>query len=712
MIQNLLHLFKKDSEKVPNEDELIADVDKKVKAAESRLQAQHRQWFVNIAMRRGLQYVQTEGNQAIVPARTSDREVRMVINKLNGIHQTRLAKIVTDLPLLECIPGSSEEEDKALARKGTKLLSWVWVNEHMPEKMTDLGSWMIDCSDSFLYVYWDHTAGPEVPIFKRHEGKVTGEEGYNVDAEGYVLDSENKRIEERVTLGEVKIAVLPSFDVINDGISQTIDDSHWLIIQQAMSLKDIVTQWPERGKLVKAEKDLATRAYYQSRLMAMSGNESEYFAPESKSPEEMATVRTYLERKSEEYPKGRRIVCAGGVLLEAGAMPYDHGLYPLVKFTDIFVSGSFWGMSTTEIAIPIQKGYNKLWSQVIENANNHGNIKLLADNNHGMQADAYDDSGDEVIEHTPGTVITQLQPATLPGHIMNMFQWYDRAFEDVTGQHEVSNGQAPAGVKSGRAILALQEQDDTRLAPTKLKFLRGIERVGSMVIQLYQQFQDEDRTREIIGTTSTDIDEFTITKDEIQSMNKDVRVQSENLIAAQKSIQQDQVLDYWDRGLFGPKENPTVRQKVLKILEFGDVSELFDELSQDSAQAKRENDAFLTKVGLITITDPVTGKQIQSLPAFEFEDQPTHIRIHNQFRRSQRYRNMTPEERRPIDLHVKIHENLDQKNAAPQQEGPAPIPGPAPSGPQQGTPSGPPLKAPPVGAPPMPQPAPPPPETA
>lgn len=664
-----------------DEEKLIAEVDNHLRNQEVILRDLQRQWFVNIAMRRGLQYIQTHAGTGLVvmPPDSEDR-VRIVVNKMLGIHQTRVAKLTTDLPKLEVIPASGQEEDKDLARKGTKLLSWLWAQEKIVEKMISVLSWAVDCGDAFLHVYWDTEKGPKLATYKRHSGPITDKMPYKVDEEGYVLDASGNRIQEEIAIGDVGIDVHPAFDFINDGVSTDLQESSWIIMQVATGLGEIRSKWPERGQKVQAERDMNTRAYFQRRLQTMVGNQSTYFAPESKTYEDMAIVKYFFEKKTDKYPKGRRLVIANGVLLESGPMPYEHGDYPFIKISDIEVSGSFWNVSTIENLIPLQKGYNRTWSQILENANNMGNIKMILARGHGLLRESYDDTGTEILEIAPEAVGSahQLQPAELPSYVVNQLAWYDKAFEDVSGQHELKNA-VDMGAKSGKALLVLQEQDDTRLAPTKIRFHRAIEELGYMALQLYAEFQDEDREYQLLGDNAYDIDEFKISKEEIQSMKKDVRVQGENIIASRKAMQQENVLDMYDKGLFGnPKDNNT-RKKVLQLLEFGNVADLFDEQNMDESQARTENKQFINGEDLIEIPNPdgptMNGEaMVLSLPAFDFEDHIIHINTHNSLRKSPRYRQMNEKLRKGIDTHVKIHEQF----LNPSPKAPLPPPPPAP----------------------------------
>ena len=70
------------------------------------------------------------------------------------------------------------------------------------------------------------------------------------------------------------------------------------------------------------------------------------------------------------------------------------------------------------------------------------------------------------------------------------------------------------------------------------------------------------------------------------------------------------------------------------MLEFGNAAEIFDEIDLDSAQARRENEAFINDEKLQTVPHPLEpGVMVSSLPAYEFEDHEVHINAHNKLRK-------------------------------------------------------------------------------
>lgn len=678
----VLNLFMKNGTNAPSEDKVVADMQNKIKKAETYLLPFHKQWFVSVASRRGLQYITSDSSGRVyTPEPSSDNTVRIISNKIDGIHGTRVAKIIKDMPRLEVLPADSSEEQKALARKGNQKLDWVWWNEDMPSKIVDVESWAVDCGNSFLFAYWNTDKGENISEF------VEAEEGEPADEYGYKIDEMGDRVViDGPPQGDVSIDVISPFDIINDGVSTTIQDSQWIIIRKAMPLEEIKTRWPERGKKVKAEKNTDDRTHYSQKMMSMVSSQSDYYSSDPQQTTDQAVVNWYYEKGTEKYPKGRMMIMAGGVLLETGDMPLNENSkkYPIFKFLDIKVSGSFWDLGTVEKTLPIQKGYNRTLSQIAENANYFGNIKLKAPKGHGMNAEAYDDTGTEIIEYNQGFEPQQMNPASLPSHVINMLDVYNKDFEDVSGMHEVSNARAPAGVKSGVAIDALAEQDDTRLSITKQSLFRNIEKLGAFVLELYAQEQLEPRTHRIRGNDQ-DIEEFTITPEEMQSMSKDVRLQTENIIAAHKRMKQEQVMEMWEGGLFGNKDDPMVRKKVLEMLEFGSVSQLFEENALDVGAARQENDKFKTGEDLEMIVDPMTGQQLPSLPVRDFEDHSIHINTVNQFRKSQSYRDLSPIRKQGVDLHAKTHEGyMNPQEANTSEPLPGATPPPGPMGPPPG----------------------------
>jgi hypothetical protein len=687
------------------EEAIVADIKKKIKNSDNVLQAFHRQFFLNIAMRRGLQWVQLEaGNKVIIAPPEIQERVRISINKIKGIHQTRLAKIVKDIPKLECVPGGEEEEDKELARKGTKLLGYVWQEERMVEKMIDGGGWSIDCGSGFFHVYWDPTKGPKVPVYKQWDGKEEIDPKlYQVDQDGYLLDANGQKITEEITVGDVGIDIVSSFDIVNDQISPTVEDSGWIAIRKGMRVKDAKFRWPEFKDDIKASKDTSDRAYLQRRLMSMVGGVSEAFAGEDVQNEDMCEVVYFYERQDLDYPKGKYLIMIGDKIVESQDLPLDDGVtYPIIKIDDVAMSGSFWGSGTVEDVSPIQKGFNRTISQIVENANNHGNVKLKVPRGAELEEDAYDDSGTEIFYYNPGFEPSQLNPATMPSHVINLLNFYDKAFEDVSGQHEVTRGQAPPGVKSGKAIIALQEQDDTRLAPTKIKVYRAFERMGVLILKFYERYQTEDRTLRLIGESINDVENVVLRKSEIQSMNKDVRVQSENIIGAHKRLMQENLMEMYEQGLLGEQADPETKKRVLKLLEFGSVAEVFETYNQDAANASRENENFCTwkPENLVRELDPKTKMPLFTQTVYDFDDHLVHLNCHNKFRKTPRYRKMTVTQRRGIDLHCELHEQK-MKGPAPEVASPAaqtPPPGGIPAQPSPGIP--------PAANPPMPMPGP------
>jgi hypothetical protein len=221
-----------------------------------------------------------------------------------------------------------------------------------------------------------------------------------------------------------------------------------------------------------------------------------------------------------------------------------------------------------------------------------------------------------------------------------------------------------------------------------------LEQLGVLILQLYAKHQKENRTYRIIGESNIDVEDVQISTEEIASMNKDVRIQSENIIASHKEIMKENVMEMFGQGLFGDPANPETKKRVLKLMEFGTVAEVFDEFNQDAANARRENQNFCTwkPENLVQKIDPKTKVSLWTQEVYVFDDHLVHLASHNKFRKTPRYRFLTTVQRRGIDLHCELH-NEGLKGPAPEADksgqigqGAPPAPMPTPAGPQAGSP--------------------------
>src|SRR5690606_3433010 len=183
--------------------------------------------------------------------------------------------------------------------------------------------------------------------------------------------------------------------------------------------------------------------------------------------------------------------CLVGAFMDG--MPYTHGEYPYTKIEHLS-NDTFFADSPLVDLIELQKEYNETRTQIGLAAKRMGNPQLLAQQNSIIPGRVTNEPG-QIIQYRPGTPPPSpipLQP--LPDYVVRMQETILMDIEDISGQHEVSKGQTPAGVSAGTALAFLKETDDNYLTPQYQNVEDAFERIARQTMTLLQQIVDSGST--------------------------------------------------------------------------------------------------------------------------------------------------------------------------------------------------------------------------
>ncbi len=212
------------------------------------------------------------------------------------------------------------------------------------------------------------------------------------------------------------------------------------------------------------------------------------------------------EKKAEyeqraKYPNGRKIVVAGGVLLEDGPNGYDDGEIPYQRYVNYVLPREFWGMSEVEQLEGPQKTFNKLVSFALDVLTLMGNPIWKVHGASGVDP--------EQLVNRPGLVVewdgdpahepkreegVQLQPYVLQ-LIDRMGTWFD----EVAGDQDVSRGVNPTGVTAASAITTLQEAAQTRIRQKQRNLDAYLQDVGRQFLSRIFQFKTAPEVYRLTG---------------------------------------------------------------------------------------------------------------------------------------------------------------------------------------------------------------------
>jgi hypothetical protein len=523
------------------------------------------QWVVNLAYYLGYQYLvyNTQTNSLEVPR---DFKQPLIINRIGSFIEARHAKVTKNRPVARVIPDTTDPEDIHAARNADKCLMHLHRKLGMDHQY-DRGlmrTWI--CGTSFMETLWDPNSGDPI------EEEVKSDDGMDL-----ILDEDEGTIAtEEIFIGEVSTRSLSCFEIIP--ASDTILD----VWEQPWMMKRVhkpIAEWEEifphlRGKLKRQDKEeLYTEHEKTVQRMscpifqgALSGRD----APRD-SLNSMALGKVFLMKPNAQYPGGLCAIIVGDQLAKIDKFPNNFGknVYPWVKFVEKEDGFHFWGQSTIERLIPIQRAYNRLKQQKAKNAALMANLKWLLPKGSQVAEDALNDEEGEIVEYNPAVPKPEAaMVAPMPNYVTELARELVVDFRDVGGQRE-SSVTPPPNVVAGVAMQTAAELADEIIGPIIKRIGTSMSLVANTQLELIDQEWQEPRLIKVIGDTGkigilwlkgADLRHHTDVHIEIESMYPDFR-----------GAKRQTLMDLWDRRII---VDPT---SFLKAFRYGTFDVLMEE---------------------------------------------------------------------------------------------------------------------------------------
>ena len=618
-----------------------------------------RQWYLNIAWLAGKQnFIWNDAAKQLNEPPAPPWRVRMVINLISPQIRTYLAKLYKPQIEWDVLPATADSEDAQIAELDKSVLKNYWSTLKMTEKFLDLLEWMVYTGSAFGKVCYDPDLGEELLVTPQD----LAEENYSEGTPQF--DEYNKYLRKKfkskfkteddykyIKLGDVDLRVVSPFDIVIDPLALHMRDAKWLIETSVDYIDNIKAKW---GVDVKAE-SLNNSGYtnFANKLRNIStrGSTVETVA------NDVAYVHQLWIKPCEKFPNGAEYILCQNKVLKEGDNPYSHRKIPYVYFGEIPVKGRFWCTSTVEQLIPSQANYNRTKSQLIENRNLMSRPKWLVPKTAKIANNAITSEPGEVIEYNPaGGKPEQIAAPGIPSYVENMLI-QDRAdLEDISGVHEVSKAQAPGEVRSGRGILALIEQDETRIGPQYVKLDSCLEELGSLVLSTAAQYVKEERIAKMLGEDDS-LNIFGWNGQQLIGKNYgrpgvnyfDVRVKSLAGLPNSRAAQMELLETLMNNGVLNPE---TDRELIFKLINIGQVNKQLDKARTHRTKALQEN---------------LILAQGQEVPVFVWQDHKAHLEILDEFRCSSKYEILPDEIKQLFLLHEQKHkEAIALKTAEPE----------------------------------------------
>ena len=281
------------------------------------------------------------------------------------------------------------------------------------------------------------------------------------------------------------IQVVDPFTVIPEAYCTDMElkDNNYFLFCVPMSLDTIEAQFGTRPG---GEGNLDDFRAFQI-------EEGESYHNDRKNNKDMALVIEcyYDDPDKEKYPNGRHTIIAGETLLVDE--PLEIYRMPVFMIGNYKSPHQFWGRGEPENVRTIVKTINETMSAVADNIRKAGfpTRKITPRAKAKAVRPITGRPGEEILVDDPNDVSWE-QPPAIPGYIQNFIQQNTMFMDSITGVQDVTQGRTPTGVKSGRAIMALQEASQTRIRfKINQEVKKYVREIGTYMVNLMQIYDTE-----------------------------------------------------------------------------------------------------------------------------------------------------------------------------------------------------------------------------
>ena len=640
----------------PEEKALVSLIEGHWKDRERSKRQYEKTWFTNHAAVVGQHWLVWNDytRDFNVPQRLPGGRRRLTIPYMMVYHRRTVARLTARRPAMFVMPATTEEKDVACAKVNMRVLEGEFERLGFQTIYRDAVGWAIESGNVILHPRWNPWVGPllwqEQPQVDPFTGEpVLGPDGAAVIERVPVTDESGRQLQR----GDLELEVVSPFEFDADPKATTLEGAEWCMRSSIRSITWVREQYPEAGQYVKPQSVYANN-YYFKRVKNLVGSHG-YAAPSSQGDsdegiKDSTVVHEYWERPSRRHPDGRLVVIASGVVLHNGVNPYKRMIaagmpFPFVHTGEIRIVGRFWYMAVIEQAFPLNKNLNRARSQEAENREFHGRPKILVPRIAKVAKTAFDAEAGEKVEYSPGPngerpemIYPQSTSAATQVEIAHSLS----DLQEALSMHEVSRGVLPSANLPAEGIAKLQAADETSLGQTEANLREALIRMSRMMLAIIAENWTEARLVRVAGEAGR-VEASRIKGADLYGEEEgdyhDVRMVPQSSMWRDPQEQRKLVADLIAFQVINPA---TDRDIILKALDLASIEHILKKDEVDEAWAHRENE--ILEAG-------------QPLAPRDFENHAVHLRIHDAFRKSNRYRELPPQVQAIADAHAEAHKN-------------------------------------------------------
>jgi hypothetical protein len=611
----------------------------------------------------------------IVQTYPTDNKTRIVVNQALACARTELAKMAKSRPQMEVMAKSNESEDISAAKVGKFALDSLEWKFSLGKLKKDALWWMIATGTAAIYVGWDSMStrdGTKTYIIDPETGEPVFAP-YRLDELKKLKDSGmiDEVPQEEFPLGDVEYKVYSSFQMLPDETTLSLDQMTNLIVSDVVDIDVAKGTWGAAADDLQPEP--VALGTLEKRMISRLNLATVTNPPPVENACQVHTMwlvpgiynNGYLDR-------GVMLRWSQDTILEISidadskpVFPFIDGRLPFSYFTHIQNNTSIWADSIMQHIRPLNLEIDKIMSQMIEAKDHMANPMWLVATQHQIKGQIKNQAGGIVrYVHVPNVPPpTPVQGAQMPPQVEELSVVLRQQILEISGQSEPTRGRMPAGVRSGVQIAYMQEEDDTKIAPTIENMETAIALMSSLSLCRLGQYYTTERFLRVYRSDGIwDIRKF---RGAALKGNTDVIPIAGSGLPKSKAAKQQFTLEMAQLGLI---KDP---RQIMQALDIGEGEP--DETDKDIAQADRENGMMMfgwKMKGEAQAAGHDEHKPV-AVPVKAWHNHQVHIDRHTSIMKDPEFDELTqtqPEIPRVFDEHIAMHQQAIQQQQMQQMQ--------------------------------------------
>jgi hypothetical protein len=547
----------------------------------------------------------------------SSRDLDLKSNILYENTENFVSRMTRVKPGVEVIPSNDENQDRVAAKLVKLLTKHLFYINDLDNSFQKQHRHRLIFGNAYQFIEWEESKGDLHPEY------IKLRDSNNLDKFGF---SKDKTVP--IKTGDVDLGLVIPWNVLLE-LKDEYEKVNNLFKKELVHKEELIAEYPKLRNTIQTE--IPTKVF-NAKIGKEEINKSHIWK------------YTFYHKKTKNLPVGAKIVMIHGAILDQSDLPFNHGLLPLVRSTDIDVPGMLHGYSRYQQVMMLQKAHDNMSKRWLNNEYVLGMPKIVFPLN--SINPKYLANGSRHIAYKGNVPPQLLVPNPTSNSLITFRETLRLDMGRAMGVHPVSSGEPPRGVSAGVALQFLNEQENERAIVDIAKHNRMVLEVAKMMVSVCgDNYKQEDgRTIRVFGKNN----EYLIKHFDSANLHKDydIRIENGTALPVSKPAQKALAIETLQYGadLLSPEEWKLV-------LDLGSGEKLHTMITASIQAADSENDDILDG-------NDTTEPKI-------WENQILHLRSHYRAIQNRRFKDkLSEKQQNKLKMHIKVHEKLAQEKAA------------------------------------------------